>query len=98
MDAVYRGGLVCSFHDWPGGGGNLNYPLVYQQGLASVIKDVEERMNDMEMRLPSVSDETRLVVSEPLVDLPGAWNEVPESSCGIIQSGADDLRPFRPRR
>ena len=49
-------------------------------------------------RIASVSDETRLVVSEPLVDLPGAWNEVPESSCGIIQSGADDLRPFRPRR
>ena len=53
VDAVYRGGLVCSFHDWPGGGGNLNYPLVYQQGLASVIKDVEERQMSMEMRLPN---------------------------------------------
>ena len=30
--------LICSFHEWPGGGGNLNYPLVYEQGLASVIK------------------------------------------------------------
>ena len=29
-------------------------------------------------RLQEVSDKTRLVVSEPLVDLPGAWNEVPE--------------------
>ncbi len=48
-------------------------------------------------RIASVSDETRLVVSEPLADLPGAWNEVPESSCGIVQPGADDLRPFRPR-
>ena len=27
-----------------------------------------------------VSDESRLVVSEPLGDLAGAWNEVPESS------------------
>ena len=30
-------------------------------------------------RLAGVSEETRLVVSEPLSDLPGAWNEVPES-------------------
>ena len=48
-------------------------------------------------RIASVSDETRLVVSEPLVDLPSAWNEVPESSCVIVQPGADDLRPCRPR-
>src|SRR3954463_8857079 len=33
-------------------------------------------------RLQGLSKETRLVVSEPLVDLPGAWNEVPESSYG----------------
>ena len=54
-DAVYGGGLVGSFHDWPGGGGNLNYPLVYQQGIGSVIKDCEERMMSMEMRLPNAS-------------------------------------------
>ena len=49
----YQAGLIAAFHDWPGGGGNLNYPMVYQQGLASVIKDVEERQLDMEMRLPN---------------------------------------------
>ena len=48
-------------------------------------------------RIASVSEETRLVVSEPLVDLPGAWNEVPESSCAVVQPGADELLPFRPR-
>jgi glutamine amidotransferase len=35
--------------------------------------------------LARLSDETRVVVSEPLGGLPGAWNEVPEShvgSCG----------------
>ena len=47
--------------------------------------------------LHSLSDETRLVVSEPLGDLAGAWNEVPESSCGIVQQGQDELRPFVPR-
>ena len=47
--------------------------------------------------LHSLSAETRLVVSEPLGDLTGAWNEVPESSCGIVQQGQDELRPFTPR-
>ncbi len=47
----YQSGLVVPFHDWPGGGGNLNYPMVYQQGLANAIKDVEERMMSLEMRL-----------------------------------------------
>jgi predicted glutamine amidotransferase len=48
--------------------------------------------------LHRVSDETRLVVSEPLSDLAGAWNEVPESTCGIIREGQDDLRAFTPRQ
>jgi predicted glutamine amidotransferase len=48
--------------------------------------------------LHDLSDETRLVVSEPLGDLSGAWNEVPESSYGIVQAGQDELRPFTPRR
>jgi len=48
--------------------------------------------------LAGLSDETRVVVSEPLGDLPGAWNEVPESHVGIIQPGADELQPFTPQR
>jgi predicted glutamine amidotransferase len=47
-------------------------------------------------RLQELSDETRIVVSEPLIDLPGAWNEVPESSYGVVQDGEDELHPFRP--
>ncbi|WP_344044432.1 class II glutamine amidotransferase [Nocardioides panacihumi] len=46
--------------------------------------------------LLNAGDETRLVVSEPLGDLPGAWNEVPESSAGIVRPGVDELIPFRP--
>ncbi|MCK5481808.1 MAG: class II glutamine amidotransferase [Gammaproteobacteria bacterium] len=49
-------------------------------------------------RLAGLSEEARLVVSEPLSSLPDAWQEVPESSCGIVQAGQDELRPFRPRR
>jgi glutamine amidotransferase len=47
--------------------------------------------------LAELSDESRLIVSEPLRDLEGVWNEVPESSYGVIQQGRDDLRPFTPR-
>jgi formate C-acetyltransferase len=53
IEAVYESGLVASFHTWPGGGGNLNYPRIYREGAASVIKDVEERMMSLEMRLPN---------------------------------------------
>jgi glutamine amidotransferase len=48
--------------------------------------------------LAGLSDETRVVVSEPLGDLPGAWNAVPESHVGIVQPGTDELRPFVPAR
>jgi predicted glutamine amidotransferase len=48
-------------------------------------------------RLQEVSDETRIIVSEPLVELAGAWNEVPEASCGVVREGEDELRPLRLR-
>jgi glutamine amidotransferase len=44
-----------------------------------------------------VSDDTRLVVSEPLGDLPGAWNAVPESSYGVVHEGHDSLHEFHPK-
>jgi len=46
--------------------------------------------------LRSLGDEARLVVSEPLGDLQGAWNEVPEASWGVVRAGQDELHPFRP--
>jgi predicted glutamine amidotransferase len=46
--------------------------------------------------LHDLDDETRLVVSEPLGDLQGAWNPVPEASYGVIQKGDDELHPFKP--
>lgn len=42
-----------------------------------------------------VSEDARLIVSEPVGDLPGAWNEVPESSYGVVGRGEDALRQFR---
>jgi glutamine amidotransferase len=48
-------------------------------------------------RLQEVSDETRIIVSEPVLDLVGAWNEVPESSYGLVCEGEDELHTFRPQ-
>ncbi len=47
-------------------------------------------------RLQSLDDESRLIVSEPLGELAGAWNEVPESSWGVIQPGQDEIHAFTP--
>jgi len=47
--------------------------------------------------LREVSDDTRLVVSEPIGDLPGAWIAMPEASYGIVSKGGDQLLPFAPK-
>ncbi len=46
--------------------------------------------------LHELSDDTRLVVSEPLGDLQGAWHEVPESSYVVVHGGNDEVHPFTP--
>ena len=46
--------------------------------------------------LHRLADSTRVVVSEPLGDLKGAWHEVPESSCLVIEAGHEELHEFRP--
>jgi predicted glutamine amidotransferase len=60
------------------------------RALKELYPDIEE--------LQQLSDEARAIVSEPLGDLPGAWNVAPESHIGIVQPGQDELRPFNPRR
>jgi predicted glutamine amidotransferase len=60
--------------------------------------DALRALHPESVELAGLSDETRAVVSEPLGDLAGAWNEVPESQVGIIQAGDDELQPFAPRR
>ena len=46
--------------------------------------------------LHELSDDARLVVSEPLGDLQGAWREVPESSYVAIRGATEELHPFAP--
>jgi glutamine amidotransferase len=44
--------------------------------------------------LQYLSDNARLVVSEPIGDLPGAWLEMPEATYGVTGDGDAELRPF----
>jgi glutamine amidotransferase len=46
--------------------------------------------------LAALDPASRIVVSEPLGDLPGVWNEMPEATWAVIQPGQDQLRPFKP--
>jgi glutamine amidotransferase len=59
------------------------------------VRKLREQYPDLEM-LHEVSDDTRLVVSEPIGDLPGAWIEMPEATCGVVSHGEDWLVPFAP--
>ena len=48
-------------------------------------------------RFQRLTDEDRVIVSEPLSDLPGVWVEVPEATALLIQPGADERHAFRPQ-
>ena len=60
------------------------------------IGKIRERYPDEEM-LQGVGEDARLVVSEPIGDLPGAWTEMPEASYRVASSDGDQLLPFAPR-
>jgi predicted glutamine amidotransferase len=48
--------------------------------------------------LTELGDDSRFIVSEPLRDLPGAWNEVPDGSWGLVHRGGQEIQPFTPVR
>jgi predicted glutamine amidotransferase len=54
------------------------------------------RLHPENPRLQRLVDEDRLIVSEPLADLPGVWYEIPDGSALIVQPGEDEPRPFAP--
>ena len=47
-------------------------------------------------RLQRLRDEDRVVVSEPLSDLPGLWQEIPESTVLVVQPGPDEQHAIQP--
>ena len=57
------------------------------------VRRLREMYPDREV-LRQVSDDARLVVSEPIGDLPGAWVEVPEATYAVVGRGREQLLPF----
>jgi predicted glutamine amidotransferase len=65
---------------------------------ASADADSLRRLHPDNPRLQLLKEGDRLIVSEPLADLPGVWHEVPESSALVAERGGGlQHRPFRPR-
>lgn len=60
------------------------------------IRTLRREYPDREI-LREVPDDARLVVSEPIGDLPGAWEEMPEATYTVVRPGEDQLLPFRPK-
>ena len=59
------------------------------------VATLREQLPDISI-FRTLSDESRLIVSEPLGELAGAWNEVPASTFATIRDGEDGLHPFMP--
>jgi predicted glutamine amidotransferase len=76
----------------------VRYSSAHRSRTLFVSEDVTalRHLHPESARLAQLGDEDRVVVSEPLGDLRGAWVEVPESTAVIVQPGADERLPFRP--
>ena len=60
------------------------------------VPTLRKRYPDRE-ELREFSDDARLIVSEPLGDVAGVWNEVPESTWVVVSPDREELQPFRPK-
>jgi predicted glutamine amidotransferase len=54
------------------------------------------RLHPENERLQRLRDEDRVIVSEPIADLTGVWEEIEQGTALVVQPGADEHRPFRP--
>jgi glutamine amidotransferase len=49
-------------------------------------------------RIALMQDDDRMIVSEPLADLQGAWHEIPDATAVTVGDGGKlDMRPFAPK-
>ncbi|MGY1592467.1 class II glutamine amidotransferase [Geodermatophilus sp. SYSU D00708] len=62
---------------------------------SSDVAQVRQLYPDLEA-LDRLGPATRFIVSEPLRELPGAWNEVPEASWALVRDGHQEIAPFAP--
>ena len=66
--------------------------LFYTTDIPSLRKLYPERQLFQEF-----SENSRLIVSEPLGDVAGVWNEVPESSWGVVGPDRAEIHALRPK-
>jgi len=65
---------------------------------ASADADSVRRLHPENPRLQRLEHDDRLIVSEPFSDLPGLWQEIPESTAVTVGPGGGfEERPFEPR-
>jgi predicted glutamine amidotransferase len=76
----------------------VRYSTAHSSRSLFVSEDIDtlRRLHPDSERLQTLSVEARIIVSEPVSDLPGAWLEVPESSAVLVQPGPDEHLPFNP--
>jgi predicted glutamine amidotransferase len=63
-------------------------------------EDVEaiQRLYPDDPRYQRFTPDDRVIVSEPVSDLPGVWNEIPEATAVTVRPGGVlEQQPFRPR-
>jgi len=77
----------------------IRYSSSHESRTLFVSQDVDavRRLHPENERLQQLDEGARLIVSEPLVDLEGAWLEIPESAAVIVGEGTHEQRPFVPR-
>lgn len=66
---------------------------LYVTADASAVRELHPE----DSRFHGFSDDARAIVSEPLVDLPGLWQEVPPGTSLVVQPGEVARYPFTPR-
>jgi len=65
---------------------------------ASADVDAIHRLYPDNAKLARLGADDRLIVSEPFADLPGVWQEIPQTSAVTVRYGGDlEHRPFQPR-
>ena len=63
---------------------------------STAVQTLREQFPDVPV-FAEVSEDTRLIVSEPQGVLAGVWQEFPQASCCCIQDGRGELNSFTPR-
>jgi predicted glutamine amidotransferase len=78
----------------------VRYSTEHRSRSLFVSEDVQalRELHPENERLHTLADDDRVIVSEPLGDLSGAWLEVPESTALVVEAGRLQRQSFQPQR